>query len=582
MKKQFTILVGIIIFVCVLLISTDSLAQGVAINSTGSAADNSSMLDVASTSKGILIPRMTKTQRNDISSPIKGLMIFQNDSISGYYYYNGASWEIISDGAFAINNLADGKTAGTSIFLGSGAGFNDNGTDYENVAVGDSALYNNGLGASFPGDATFNTAIGPKSLYSNTTGYQNTSIGAWSLLDNITGTDNVAIGNQSLQYNTTGHQNTAVGSFSLIGNESGYGNTAIGNASLYSNITGYNNTACGIQSLLNNTNGHHNTASGFQSLYSNTTGEKNVAIGDQSLYSFITGGMNTAIGYQSLFSNIGNQNTATGYQSLYSNTVGTANLADGYQALLSNTSGNFNTASGFGALNSNTTGGYNTATGISSLNFNTTGNSNTAVGREALYANKIGNNNTAVGYWAGPNTGTDNLSNTTALGNSAKPLADNQVRIGNSSVTSIGGYTSWTNLSDKRFKKYINNNIPGLDFILQLKPVSYQLDIEKLNDFIGIPDSLQNNEFDKRSAMEKEAIIQTGFIAQDVEKAAQSLGFDFSGVDTPKNKNDHYGLRYAEFVVPLVKAVQELAEINKAQNIIIEDLKTRIEEMGEK
>ena len=40
--------------------------------------------------------------------------------------------------------------------------------------------------------------------------------------------------------------------------------------------------------------------------------------------------------------------------------------------------------------------------------------------------------------------------------------------------------------------------------------------------------------------------------------AANELNFDFSGIDKPKNENDHYALRYAEFVVPLVKAVQEL------------------------
>ncbi len=37
------------------------------------------------------------------------------------------------------------------------------------------------------------------------------------------------------------------------------------------------------------------------------------------------------------------------------------------------------------------------------------------------------------------------------------------------------------------------------------------------------------------------------------------MNYDFSGVDAPKNQNDLYGLRYDEFVVPLVKAVQELA-----------------------
>jgi len=40
-------------------------------------------------------------------------------------------------------------------------------------------------------------------------------------------------------------------------------------------------------------------------------------------------------------------------------------------------------------------------------------------------------------------------------------------------------------------------------------------------------------------------------------QAAKTVGYDFSGVDRPKNENDMYGPRYAEFVVPLVKAIQE-------------------------
>jgi len=48
----------------------------------------------------------------------------------------------------------------------------------------------------------------------------------------------------------------------------------------------------------------------------------------------------------------------------------------------------------------------------------------------------------------------------------------------------------------------------------------------------------------------------SGFIAQEVEQTIQYIGYDFSGVETPK-KNDYYGLRYAEFVVHLVKGMQE-------------------------
>ena len=61
----------------------------------------------------------------------------------------------------------------------------------------------------------------------------------------------------------------------------------------------------------------------------------------------------------------------------------------------------------------------------------------------------------------------------------------------------------------------------------------------------------------KKAIAEKESMVWTGFIAQEVETAAKATGFDFSGVDKPRNEFGVYGLRYAEFVVPLVKAMQE-------------------------
>ncbi len=54
------------------------------------------------------------------------------------------------------------------------------------------------------------------------------------------------------------------------------------------------------------------------------------------------------------------------------------------------------------------------------------------------------------------------------------------------------------------------------------------------------------------------------------------MGFDFSGIDAPKNENDVYCLRYAEFVVPLVKAVQEQQAIITALQKQIDELKLLI------
>src|SRR4051812_46090374 len=51
-------------------------AQGVGINASGTPADNSAMLDISATDKGLLIPRLTAAQRTAISNPAEGLMIF--------------------------------------------------------------------------------------------------------------------------------------------------------------------------------------------------------------------------------------------------------------------------------------------------------------------------------------------------------------------------------------------------------------------------------------------------------------------------------------------------------------------------
>ena len=70
-------------------------AQSVAINTDGSAANSSSILDIKSTTKGLLIPRMTTAQRTAIATPAKGLIVFDNDTNS-CWFYNGAAWSNLS------------------------------------------------------------------------------------------------------------------------------------------------------------------------------------------------------------------------------------------------------------------------------------------------------------------------------------------------------------------------------------------------------------------------------------------------------------------------------------------------------
>ena len=445
------------------------------------------------------------------------------------------------------------------------------------VAVGDSALFNNGTGAIFPNDGCFNTAIGSKALFSNTIGERNTACGFWSQRANTTGDYNTAIGSFSLFVNTSGSSNTACGYESLSHNTTGICNTSIGFWALERNISGNYNSAAGHRSLEFNKTGSYNIALGTYSLNRNTDRSYLLAIGDSALFYNGTGAtqsfhatQNIGIGSKTMFSNTtGYKNTALGYNSMFSNTTGMRNFAGGVFSLYSNINGNNNTAIGNEALYTTTEGNRNTAVGSKALISSSGGNENTAIGFKSLQNNITGDYNTAVGSQAGTGTGFTDLSNTGAYGYEASVTANNQIRIGNSSITSIGGFADWTNVSDKRFKSNIQENVSGLDFILKLRPVTYNLNVEKINDFLGVPDSSRSNEILRNATLEKEAIIQTGFIAQEVEEAAQSLGYDFSGVDAPKNEHDFYGLRYAEFVVPLVKAVQEQQEMIDKQNSTI-------------
>lgn len=98
-----------------------------------------------------------------------------------------------------------------------------------------------------------------------------------------------------------------------------------------------------------------------------------------------------------------------------------------------------------------------------------------------------------------------------------------------------------------------------MDFILKLRPVTYQLNA-KAFDTQTNPEYAQfisNNTSLNNSYNEAAAIRRTGFIAQEVETAATQVGYNFNGIKKPSNSSDHYSLSYETFVVPLVKAVQE-------------------------
>lgn len=309
-------------------------------------------------------------------------------------------------------------------------------------------------------------------------------------------------------------------------------------------------------------------------------GTNSTAFGEHALFTnFATGSHNTASGYYSLnLNSSGSRNSGYGAQTLASNNTGAENTAVGYQSLFANSNGNNNTSVGLGAMIANIGGGFNSAHGSNALERNTTGSVNVAVGYKALVLNTTGSNNTAIGGSA--TVSTTNLNNATAIGYAATVNASNKIRLGNSSVTVVEGPVAYT-VSDGRFKNNISeSDVKGLDFIKRLRPVVYNFDTKKLNDFLtkNVPaDALgriSDNEFAASTA-----IRQSGFIAQEVEKAAQDAGYNFNGIHKPDSEDDNYSLAYGQFVVPLVKGMQEQQAMIEKQQVLIEKQQKQIDEL---
>lgn len=439
---------------------------------------------------------------------------------------------------------------------------------------------------------TSNIFVGAKAGSTGITGNNNTGIGAYALGKLSGGINNTASGYSALYNNTSGRDNVANGHFSIYLNTTGSYNSAAGTWSLYNNVSGNNNTAYGYSALWQNQTGNDNTALGKYVMYSNTRGYSNVAIGTMALFKSVRNNNTVAIGDSALYNFTGDQfsnesyTTAIGSKAMFNTISGYQNTAIGTRALYNNTKGSINTAIGVSALYSNTEGVFNTAMGVAAMSSNTTGQYNTGIGYSALQINKTGIQNTALGAYSGPNS-FDLVSNSTSIGYLARATASNQVRLGNTAVTSIGGQVGWTTFSDGRYKRDIKEDVPGLAFINALKPITYTVDTRNLHAHLNKNSGIQNNKIrsnddniSDRSIDEAGKVIHDGFVAQDVEAAARKLNFEFSGVDKPTTKDGLYGLRYDNFVVPLVKAVQELSKQNELLEQRIEQLEILLSTHG--
>lgn len=477
------------------------------------------------------------------------------------FYQEGTEFFRMDSGRLEImntqNNVAIGQAALASRTFGT-----------DNIAIGsnsmsdaDSGTGNTAIGAYalIKNKGDYNTTVGQGSMQKNTTGADNVAMGSVSLLENTTGSFNTALGSQAMRLSKSGDRNVAIGTFSLYNNNIGNSNTSVGQASMVNNTTGNLNSALGYSALYTNTTGSSNIAVGRNALFKNTTGSFNIAIGDSALSTNLTAPNNIAIGNKALINNSGSENTAVGSFALSAQTNTIRNTSVGYKA---------------GEL---ATGSFSTFMGVEAGPDLTTGQANVLIGRNAGSSLTTGSYNTALGY---ANSIASTVIYGIAIGSGTNVTASYQARIGTSTMTSIGGQVGWTTVSDSMFKTNVQENVQGLDFILKLRPVTYNLKTDEIAKFLKedanaeADGGVSQETIDGRKA--KAAMTQTGFIAQEVETAAQELGYDFSGVDAPKNENDFYGLRYAEFVVPLVKGMQEQQALIEAQQAEIEELKALV------
>jgi trimeric autotransporter adhesin len=219
-------------FMLLLLSALNSVAQSENVGIGTTKPDNSALLDLTSTSKGLLIPRMTLAQRGGIKSPATGLMVYQIDFFTGFYFFDGATWKSLYarniDGAALTSEPATTKTSSDGSWaIGGNSGLNADinflGTLDTTSLVFKVNNYRSGLidyrfGNTYFGYRAgyrshgFNSiAIGAYALHDSNLGLNNIAIGYQSLLNSQTGSDNVALGANALYSNTTGSQNIAIG-----------------------------------------------------------------------------------------------------------------------------------------------------------------------------------------------------------------------------------------------------------------------------------------------------------------------------------------------------------------------------------
>lgn len=293
---------GFILLMCSLSYIS-SIAQNVSISHNGALPDSSAMLDVSSTNRGFLMPRMTKSQRESISDPANGLMVLQTNGSLGLYLYDSTitDWQHILDSAALYSYISLLDSDSTRIADSDGntkiqteETFNENvirfdlgGTEYYTFKSGRINILNTGASVFLGNEAGLNddlsnnghVFIGNEAGKSNATGLRNTAIGNQAMLNASNNNNSIAIGHNA-GLNMLGNTNVAIGNFSMGNSSNASGSVMLGwVAGEFS--TGSSNVGIGSSVLQNNASGSENVAIGALA-GSSSTGSRNIYLGWQA------------------------------------------------------------------------------------------------------------------------------------------------------------------------------------------------------------------------------------------------------------------------------------------------------------
>lgn len=468
------------LLVLVLLAFGVSAGAQVAINTDGSAPDNSAMLDLKSSNKGLLITRIALTGATDnttIASPANSLLIFNTATagsgedavVPGFYFWDSPSgrWKSLytqggTSGAVWIddyNNLLSQNSnnqsleGSTNVVLGNDA-FGDLGGPSNYViaigqgvcnsesTMGDACVVALGLNTAFYNSGKYLNAFGTDAANSNS-GENVNAMGMYAAYGNTAYSVN-AFGVYAAGGNSGSNLN-AMGSSAAQNNQGEYVN-AFGQSACFSN-TGLNVNAIGYEAAYENTEQDVN-AFGFQAAHSNSQWAVN-ALGALSARNN-TGFLVNSLGTQSCENNIGNSVNGLGHMSAQENQGSEINAMGAMSAqfntnyninALGNKAAQYNTGWGLNALGLESAQ-YNTGSNINAFGYHAArynnGNNCVAIGERALTGSEFtteGEGNIAIGYQAAMNieTGANNI----AIGYDAQLIdgnATNQINIGNSII----------------------------------------------------------------------------------------------------------------------------------------------------